>query len=435
MIKDRKLGPLLATVVVAGNMIGSGVFLLPATLASVGSVTVIGWVIATAGALVLALLFSRLARRSPEPGGPPSYVHASLGPMAGFNASLWYWLSCVVGNVAIAAAAAGYLSALVPVLSSGMMLAATTAALIGLVTILNLVSPRFVGQIDGLLLVTGLVPLVLIATAGWAYFDPALFRAEWNPGGKPLLEVVPQSLVLVFWAFLGLESACVCAAVVREPEKNIPIATVAGVLFAGLVYIAVSTAMLGIVPAHELAASAAPFALAATKILGTGVGALIAAAAMFKALGTLAGWVLLTAQATRAAGERGHLPRVVAKVTHGDVPVVGLVIALVVGSACAFLSVSATLGQQFGLLVEAATIFSLLTYAFACAGAVRNGDGTDKLLGIIGAAFCVVVIAYSTAPVLRAAMYCVLVIFVFGVRKALWQRHHNPEPAKAVIPD
>src|SRR5688572_23798199 len=160
----RKLGPVLATVVVAGNMIGSGIFLLPATLASIGSVTLIGWLFATFGALILALLFSRLAKRGAEPGGPPSYVHAAFGANAGFHASLWYWLSCVVGNVAIAAAAAGYLSQLIPGMTGALMLALLTGGLLIFVTVLNFISPRFVGQVDGLLLVAGIVPLLLIGT-------------------------------------------------------------------------------------------------------------------------------------------------------------------------------------------------------------------------------------------------------------------------------
>jgi arginine:agmatine antiporter len=414
----RKLGPVLATVVVAGNMIGSGIFLLPATLASIGSVTIIGWLFATFGALILALLFSRLAKRGAEPGGPPSYVHAAFGPNAGFHASLWYWLSCVVGNVAIAAAAAGYLSQLIPGMNGALMLALLTGGLLVFVTVLNFISPRFVGQVDGLLLVAGIVPLLLIGTVGWVYFDPALFKAEWNPGGGSLMQVVPQSFVLVFWAFLGLESACVCAAVVDNPEKNIPVATVGGVLFAGVVYIAVSTVMLGVIPSRELAASPAPFALATTHILGAGAGTFIAVAAMLKTLGTLAGWVLLTAQATRAAGERGHLPRIVARVTHGDTPIAGLIVACAIGIVCAFLSMSATLGQQFGLLIEAAAIFSLMTYALTCAAAARGGSGSDKLLAVVGIAFCVTVISFSTHKVLIATGISVLAIFViWGARR------------------
>ena len=340
-------------------------------------------------------------------------MHAAFGPFAGFQADHWYFASCVIGNVAIAVAAAGYLGALVPGLSSGATLALATMALLWLIVFINLVSPRFVGQVEGLLLVAGLVPLVLVATAGWLAFDPTLFRADWNPGGKPILEVLPGSLVMVFWAFLGLESACVVAAVVDEPEKNVPRATVAGVLVAAAIYIVVSTVMMGLVPASELAVSNAPFALVATRMLGGGVGAFIAAAALLKALGTLAGWVLLTAQMSTAIAGRGNLPRAFARLRRGDIPAFGLVIAGLIGTVCVVLSISPTLGQQFGVLVEATTLFSLLTYIGACAAAMRGGTRYDNALALVGIAFCVVVIGYSAPTTLLATgAYVVLVLLV-----------------------
>jgi arginine:agmatine antiporter len=410
----RKLGPVLATVIVAGSMIGSGIFLLPATLAAVGGVSLIGWLFAALGALVLALVFSRLAQRSPVAGGPASWVHAAFGPYVGFQASLWYWSSCLIGNVAIAAAAAGYLAALVPGLASSAALALVTVALLWAVMLLNLVSPRLVVQVDGLLLIAGLAPLLLLGTAGWALFDPELYRAEWNPAGAPLLEVVPGSLVLVFWAFTGLESACVAAAVVEQPEKNVPIATVAGVAIAAAVYISASTVIVGLVPAQQLAASSAPFALAAERALGPLVGPLIAAAALIKALGTLAGWVLLTAQVSQAAAERGLLPRALARLRNGDTPTLGLVAAAALGTIAAALSFAPTLGEQFGVLIEAATLFALLTYGAACLAALRSGGALDIALGAIGAAFCAVVIAGSSARVLLATGACALAIALAG---------------------
>jgi len=418
---DRKLGPVLATVVVASNMIGSGVFLLPATLAPVGGISLIGWLFATLGAVALALVFSRLTQRQPLAGGPASHVHAALGPFAGFQASLWYWGACLIGNVAIAAAAAGYLAALVPGLDSGAALAGATAALLWLITGLNLVSPRFVAQLDGLLLAVGIVPLLLVGTAGWALFDPELYRAEWNPGGRPLLEVIPSSLVLVFWAFTGLESASVAVAVVEEPEKNIPIATVAGVSIAALVYITASTVIVGLVPSEQLAASSAPFALAAGLALGGIAAPLIAAAALLKALGTLAGWVLLTAQMGQAAAGRGLLPRALARVRNGDTPALGLVVAAAIGTVAVVLSVSPTLGEQFGLLIEASTLFALLTYAAACLAALR-GSAADRALAGIGAAFCVAVIAGSSTRVLAATAVCAVGIALAWLPIALRRR-------------
>ena len=409
-------------------MIGSGIFMLPATLAGVGSVTIIGWLAATFGALALALLFAKLARRQPMAGGPASYIFDAFGPFAGMQASLWYWTSCLIGNVAIAAAAAGYLAALFGLTSGPAAMAVITIVLIWLATAVNMVSPRFAGLFNGPLLIAGLVPLALIGTAGWFMFDPAQFRANWNVSGMSDIAAVKESLVLVFWAYLGLESACVAAAVVENPERNVAIATVAGVLLAALIYIAVSAAMMGLASAHDLAISSAPFALVAGKMFGPVAGPLVAGAAMLKALGTLAGWVLLTAQTSRAAADHGLLPQLFARTRAGDTPVAGLLTAGVVGTVGVLMTISPTLGQQFGLLSEAATLFCLLMYLGGCAAAIKYRLSGAYVLSAIGGAFCVCAIAWSSWASLKATGICLIVLALFYL-PAMRRKYLLPDPA------
>jgi arginine:agmatine antiporter len=385
-------------------MIGSGIFLLPATLASVGSLTVLGWIIGTLGALALALLFARLARRKPMAGGPATYAFDAFGPFWGSQSSLWYWAACLIGNVAIATAASSYLESFLGVTLSPALSAVFTVVLLWLVTVVNLVSPRFVGQVDGPLLVVGMVPLLLAVTVGWAAFDPAQFQASWNVSGEPLYKALPNSLALVFWAFTGLESASVAAAVVENPERNVPIATLAGVLIAAVIYIAASIVVFGLAPAAELANSNAPFALVAAKSLGHAAGPLVAICGGLKALGTLAGWVLMTAQVSRAAADHGLLPQMFARTRQGDTPVAGLIISGLLGTAAILLTIEPTLGKQFGVLAEASTLFALLTYLGACAAALKYRVRDEIGLAVIGAAFCVFVIAWSTAQVLVATL-------------------------------
>jgi len=411
--RHRKLGPVLATIVVAGNMIGSGIFMLPATLAKVGSVTIIGWVAASLGAVALALLFAKLARRQPMAGGPASYVFDAFGPFAGMQVSLWYWSSCLIGNVAIAAAASGYFAAFFGIGAGPALLAFITIALLWLATAVNLVSPRFAGLFNCPLLIAGLVPLLLIGTVGWFMFDPAQFRENWNVTGASDIEAVKQSLVLVFWAYLGLESASVAAAVVENPERNVAVATIAGVLLAAFVYIVVSAAMMGLASAHDLENSSAPFALVAGKIFGPVAGPLIACAGMLKATGTLAGWLLLTAQTSRAAADHGLLPQLFAHTRAGDTPVAGLMTAGLVGTVGVLVTISPTLGQQFGLLSEAATLFCLLMYLASCAAAIKYRLRGAYLLTAIGGAFCICAIAWSSAPSLKATGVCLVVLALF----------------------
>ena len=114
----RKMSLTQATMLVAGNMIGTGVFLLPVNLAQVGGIAIFGWVIATAGVAALGLAFAKLGELNPQQGGPYAYARDFLGPYAGFQTNYVYWFGNWIGNIAIAVAAIGYLAELIPGISS-----------------------------------------------------------------------------------------------------------------------------------------------------------------------------------------------------------------------------------------------------------------------------------------------------------------------------
>jgi APA family basic amino acid/polyamine antiporter len=82
----------MAVAIVMGNMIGSGVFMLPASLAPFGGISIFGWLFSTTGALLLALVFARLARFQPAAGGPYAYTRAAFGDLAGFLVAWGYWI-------------------------------------------------------------------------------------------------------------------------------------------------------------------------------------------------------------------------------------------------------------------------------------------------------------------------------------------------------
>jgi len=425
-VRNRKVGPVLATALVASNMIGSGIFLLPATLATVGSITVIGWLIGTVGALLIAAILSKLSQVAPQPGGPCAYAGEALGPYFGFQVNALYWMSCWIGNIAIAVAAIGYLASFVPALSQPLAAACASAGIIWLLTAVNILGPRLVCQVESLAIVIGLVPILLVASAGWWYFDGKLFMTGWNVQRAPALEVIPQSLVLLFWAFTGLESASVATAVVENPRRNVAIATFGGVLIAALVYVASCTVLMGIIPAADLARSNAPFADAVQVMLGPLAAGMIALAALIKATGTLGGWILLTAQTGKAGADRGQFPRVFGRVDRHGVPVPSLLIMAALMSAVVFATMSPTLGQQFGELIEVSVIFCLMLYVYACIAvllyprwiASATSLARYRPTAALALLFCLVVIGYAEPKLLllTAAMLLltVPVYLLFG---------------------
>ena len=99
----------MAVALVMGNMIGSGIFLLPSSLAPYGGLSLAGWIVSAVGALALALVFARLARIAPGAGGPYAYTRRAFGDFAGFLVAWGYWVSIWSSLGALAVALVGYL--------------------------------------------------------------------------------------------------------------------------------------------------------------------------------------------------------------------------------------------------------------------------------------------------------------------------------------
>src|SRR5690348_18165630 len=136
------------TMRVAGNMIGTGLFLLPSTMAAVGGIAIFGWLIATAGASALGLCFAKLGELDPKEGGPYAYARDFLGPYAGFQTNYVYWFGNWIGNIAIAVAAVGYLAELIPHIDAPPASTLVTVIVIWVLTFANILGPRVVGLLE-----------------------------------------------------------------------------------------------------------------------------------------------------------------------------------------------------------------------------------------------------------------------------------------------
>src|SRR4030095_4770464 len=156
----RKMSLLQATMLVAGNMIGTGVFLLPVNLASVGGIAVFGWLIATAGALALALVFAKLGELDPQEGGPYAYARDFLGPYVGFQTNYIYWFANWIGNVAIAVAVVGYLAEFIPPINSPRASVFAAAVVIWVLTFANVLGPRVIGALETWTVGLALIPIL-----------------------------------------------------------------------------------------------------------------------------------------------------------------------------------------------------------------------------------------------------------------------------------
>jgi arginine:agmatine antiporter len=386
----RGLGPVAATFLVAGNMIGSGLFLLPASLAAVGSAALIGWAVAAAGAMILAGVFAVLGTIRPDPNGLVRYPAEGLHPVAGFVAWLAYWVSCWFGNVAIAIAAVGYLAFFLPQLLGAWPTALAAIAVTWLMAVANLKGPRVVAWLSASTLLVGLVPIVAAIVFGFAAFDSQVFLGSWNVSGKPLSHVIPGSLALIFWAYLGLETATVAAKTVDNPKRNLPIASLAGVALASVVYAAATAAVMGVIPAVELARSTAPFADVISRLVGPVAGAIVAACALAKTLGTLGGWILVAAEAGRSGAASGYLPKwLTSDNPTARLPARDVILTASLMTLTALMTLSPTLTKQFNSLANVAVLASLGVYLLCALALLRFSRSPPvRVLAVAGALFC-----------------------------------------------
>jgi len=427
--EPKKLGPFLATVIVANAMIGSGIYMLPAGLGTVGSISILAWVAAAFGAALLGGAMALLAIISPGTRGLFSYVREAFGPCAGFVSGVLYWITILIACVAVATAVTGYLSVFIPAVTGQPYSTICTVAVIWTLVGVNLAGPRFVAAAQSPALFLGLAPVLLAAIGGWFFFSKATFLASWNVTGGGFFTVVPQATVMVFWAFLGFEGAIILSTRMRNPARDVPIATLGGIAIATIIYMAACAALMGILPATALAKSSAPFADGAAAMLGAATAGFIAVCAVIKASATLGGNILLAGETGECESVLGHMRPNLRDRQTNKISVPTLALTGVVLSAVAILSASPTLARQFTIVTNVVVVLAMLDYAAFSAALLPLSRSLSpmrrfwaRMLGTAGLVFCAAVIAasdptllvWSVAPVVAS----VLAYFFFHRRNS-----------------
>ncbi|MFC1528055.1 amino acid permease [Candidatus Neomarinimicrobiota bacterium] len=360
--KEHKLGFWLSTSLVVGNMTGSGIFLLPAALAVYGGISIFGWIFTTIGAVLLALVFSRLSKLITKPGGPYAYSREGFGDFTGFLVAWGYWISIWCGNAAIAVAGVGYLTIFFPSLKEDHLLSAVTAiGTIWFFTFINTKNIRSVGKVQFIITILKIMPLLLFGTLGFLYFKSDHFL-PFNISDSSNFNAIIASAALTLWAFLGLESTTIPSDKIINPTKTIPRATIAGTLIVALIYVSSTVALMGIIAPSNLRNSAAPFADAAQMLWGNGLSYLVAIGAIISCFGALNGWILLQGQLPMAAARDNLFPAEFKKVSKKGIPLIGIIISSVLASILVSMNYSKGLVQMFSFIIMLSTLTCLVPY-------------------------------------------------------------------------
>jgi basic amino acid/polyamine antiporter, APA family len=366
--QKNKLGLWTSTSLVVGNMIGSGVFLMPAALAAFGGISLLGWVFAGAGAFLLAKVYSNLSKLLPQAdGGPYAYTRKGFGNFAGFLVAWGYWISIWCTNAAIAVALVSALSTFFPILASS-ALAAVSAGL-SAIWFLTWVNTRGIVTSGKLQLVTTIlkiIPLLLVAVVGMFFIHASNFLPL-NMSGTSNFAAVTAAGTLTFFSFLGLECATIPSGSVSNPEKTIPRATMLGTLIATIIYILSSVSVMGMIPAKELQHSVTPFADAAAIIWGNSARYWVSAGVAIAAFGALNGWILIQGQIPYAVAKDNLFPAIFSRLNKKGVPAPGIVIGSILVSVVMTMNYTKGLVEQFKFLILLSTLTVLVPYLFSTA--------------------------------------------------------------------
>ena len=403
IVAERSMGFWRATSLVVGNIVGSGMLMLPAALGIYGSTGLLGWVLTAFGAICLALVFSNLSRRFPRMGGPYAYSKEAFGDFIGFQMAWCYWVGTWASNAALATAFVSYLSVFFPVLAENPLLAFIAGfSVVWLLTFVNMAGVKQASILQLILTILKIVPLVAIGIFGIQYINFDHFTPL-NPSGQPFLTALGSAAALTLFSFLGIESATIPAENVINPKKTIPLATMVGTVLSAIIYIGLMIVIMGIIPPAELSKSTAPFAQAGQLIFGGWAGMAIAVVALISVFGTLNGWILLQAQVPLAAAADGLFPKLFGKVSKNGTPVIGLVISSALMTGMLFLNYEAGLVDQFTKIVIFATFAILLPYLYSAVADMyfilkspeRTYDFTffkSMTVAILGFAYTIIII-------------------------------------------
>lgn len=366
----KKMDVKRLTIITAINMMGSGIILLPANLAGVGTISVLSWVVTTAGATCLAYAFARAGTYSNHGAGMGGYAEYAHKKSGNFMTNYTYFVSLVIANVAIAVAVVGYGSNFLNITLTPWPTAIATVAVLWLASALNFGGPRRTGNISAITVWGVILPLVSLCIVGGFFFSPHLYTSAWNPHHYTLLHGLSASIAVTLWAFLGLESACANTGAVENPKKTVPIAVMAGTLIAAVLYIGSTEMIQGIIPGAQLANSTAPFGLVFAHMFNHTVGKVVVGMMVVSCFGSLFSWQFTIAEVARSCAADGYFPRLFMRMSRLGAPVLGILVITGFQTLLSFMTVSPTLDSKFTVLLDLSVMTNVIPYLLSMSALV-----------------------------------------------------------------
>jgi APA family basic amino acid/polyamine antiporter len=366
--KDGRIGIWMTSALVVGTMVGSGIFMLPVSLAPLGANAPVAWILSSIGALTIAFALARLSRLGGD--GIQANVERQLGRGVAFLVAWSFWVSNWAAQASVAIAGASALSWLNPAFAGPGSVIPVAIASVLFFTAVNAFGARSSGVASlitvaiKLLPLAGVILIFALRAAGPAPLEPL--------AAMPLgVASLATATALTFFALTGFENATTPVDKVRDPARTIPRAIIGGTLFVAILYLFASTAVQLLLPAAVVAASPAPFAEVISAQWGGGAATVVALAVAVAAFGCLNGLILGTGELGYSMGLRRDLPAVMAWTWRGNTPVG----SQIVGSALSILLILANSSQAsaklFTFIILLSTAAVLVVYLAGALSAWR----------------------------------------------------------------
>jgi APA family basic amino acid/polyamine antiporter len=448
--QPHQFGLTAAMALIVGSIIGVGIFNLPTSLAAYGPITLISMALTTVGALALALLFAALSRRLPADGGPYAYARVAFGNPLGFANAWSYWITAWAGNAAIAVGWVLYVEHFINTGHTKWITVLLVLVGLWIPAAINLSGVKNMGSVQVITTIIKFVALAFMSIVGLFYIKSANFT-PWNVSGEGAVGAIGGGMAIALFSYLGVETASVAAAKVKEPDRNVPRATVLGTIATAVVYMLSLTVVFGIVPTSKLANATAPFSDAANAMFGgTWFGNVIAVAVIISGFGALNGWTMICAEMPLAAAEDGLFPRQFKRISKSGVPAYGILASTILASiAMAINYIGSSGATVFTTLVLMTGITAAIPYGFSALAQLKwrwiDHKATqtprlarDMIVAVLSLVFSILFIWYSRNTghsfwVYWAPFFLAGGALLLGIPVYMAQRRHMtpPEP----VPD
>lgn len=407
--EKESIGIWMTGAIVVGTMIGSGIFMLPVSLAPLGANAIFGWIISSLGALAIAFALAALSRRGGD--GIQANIESELGPFVGFLVAWSFWISNLSAEAAVAIAGASALSWINPAFSGTGFVISVAVVSVVFFTCVNALGVRASGAASIITVVIRLVPLIAVILI---FADHGFGSVPFEHlAGSPLtFGNLATATTLAFFALTGFENATTPVGKVRNPSRTIPRAIMAGTLFVAIVYLFSSTAVQLLLPGDVVAKSSAPFADAIAAQWGGTLASVAALGIAVAAFGCLNALILASGELGYAMGLRHDLPAAMARTWRGNTPIV----SQVAGSAAAILLIVANSSRSsaglFTFVILLGTAAVLVLYLAGALSAWRLVNSRAGRAGLLIALLFILFAFYGAG--LEPDAWC-LVLLAIGV--------------------